>query len=409
MPVSDDWVPCKIADVADWRGGMTPSLSEPEFWVGGTIPWVSSKDVSATVLKGTERRISAAALERTSLRLADPGSVVIVVRSGILAHTFPVAYVPFATTVNQDVKVGIPRPGITGEYLAYLLQSLQAVVLSRYTKTGTTVQSVNVSALMNHEIRVPSTPMQRRIVDLMTHMDSHLANLQTEQDLVGKVADAVRADLFARGGQSLPLAEVVEVTNGRQRSPKNASGPHMTQYIRAANVKDGAVVLDEPHFMNFDPTEQMKFGLAEGDVLVTEGCGSLSQIGASCQWNGEVPGIVCFQNHLLRLRPRSADLSPAMVYQWARHSFRSGQFAEIATGTSIFSLGATRVAKMPFPMEAVKRQPLLELASNLDLHVNGLANEVERLSEMRGTLLVSLLDGGASIRNGYDSLIETVA
>ena len=32
-------------------------------------------------------------------------SIAIVTRSGILKHTFPVAYIPFETTVNQDIKI----------------------------------------------------------------------------------------------------------------------------------------------------------------------------------------------------------------------------------------------------------------------------------------------------------------
>lgn len=44
-----------------------------------------------------------------------------------------------------------------------------------------------------------------------------------------------------------------------------------------------------------------------GDVLVTEGSGSLGTVGASAVWRAELAGTVCFQNTMLRLRPPSAE------------------------------------------------------------------------------------------------------
>ena len=39
------------------------------------------------------------------------------------------------------------------------------------------------------------------------------------------------------------LQDAAEVTIGRQRSPKNATGDHMTRYLRSANVTDGQLDL----------------------------------------------------------------------------------------------------------------------------------------------------------------------
>ena len=78
----------------------------------------------------------------------------------------------------------------------------------------------------------------------------------------------------------------------------------MVRYLRAANVKDGSLDLSDVKEMDFNPAEQVTYALRPGDVLVTEGAGSLAAVGASAVWDGELDGIVCFQNTLLRLRAK---------------------------------------------------------------------------------------------------------
>jgi type I restriction enzyme, S subunit len=142
------------------------------------------------------------------------------------------------------------------------------------------------------------------------------------------------------------LRAYAEVALGRQRSPDNATGPFMVPYLRAANVNDGALDLDDVKEMNFSPNEQAVFSLKRGDVLVTEGSGSLRAVGASAVWNEEIPGTVCFQNTLLRLRPR-ANTDPRYLAWWCRYAFADGLFASVATGANIFHVSAERVRSLP--------------------------------------------------------------
>jgi type I restriction enzyme, S subunit len=139
-----------------------------------------------------------------------------------------------------------------------------------------------------------------------------------------------------------PLRAYAHVALGRQRSPQHENGPHMRPYLRAANVKDGALDLSDIKEMNFSPTEQSVFSLRPGDILVSEGSGSLRSVGASAVWSGEIAGVVCFQNTLLRLRPR-AGTDPKFLAWWCRHAFADGLFASVAFGANIFHVSAERV------------------------------------------------------------------
>jgi type I restriction enzyme S subunit len=72
-----------------------------------------------------------------------------------------------------------------------------------------------------------------------------------------------------------PLRAYVEVRLGRQRSPEQTDGPFMAPYLRAANVTDGKLALEDLLEMNFTPQEQAVFALrpslsTSGETLTIE-------------------------------------------------------------------------------------------------------------------------------------------
>jgi type I restriction enzyme, S subunit len=217
-----EWPWRPLGDIASWRGGLTPSLARPEFWDDGDIPWISSRDFAGGSVAATERKVTRAALVGTSLRLIPAGSVAIVVRSGILAHTFPVALVTFETTVNQDVKIATPGPEVLGEYLSLALQANEEAILHRLRKSGTTVQSIDVPGLMRFEIPVPNLQDQRLIVDLIGAFDANLDALRAESmTLTGLyeqlLATSLAGELGPDGVEATRLADCLSLEIGKAR------------------------------------------------------------------------------------------------------------------------------------------------------------------------------------------------
>lgn len=153
-----------------------------------------------------------------------------------------------------------------------------------------------------------------------------------------------------------PLRAVAEVALGRQRSPQHAEGPNMVPYLRAANVVDGRLDLSNVLSMNFTPNEQRIFSLRRGDVLVTEGSGSLRSVGATAVYDGEIAGTVCFQNTLLRLRPRNDAVDGRFLQWWARATYAAGTFASVASGANIHHVSAQRVRALSIRVPPIEEQ-----------------------------------------------------
>ncbi|MFO1440078.1 MAG: restriction endonuclease subunit S [Verrucomicrobiaceae bacterium] len=100
----ENWTWARFEWLGEIHGGLTPSMSRSEFW-DGDIPWVSPKDMHTDVIRGSEMRVTAKALDQTSLKLVPSGSILFVTRSGILRRTLPVALTEVTCVVNQDLKV----------------------------------------------------------------------------------------------------------------------------------------------------------------------------------------------------------------------------------------------------------------------------------------------------------------
>ncbi|WP_075740042.1 restriction endonuclease subunit S [Actinoalloteichus fjordicus] len=159
----------------------------------------------------------------------------------------------------------------------------------------------------------------------------------------------------------------------------------MVPYLRAANVKDGQLVLSDVKMMNFSPAEQAIFKLRAGDVLVTEGSGSLGAVGASAVWNEEIPGTICFQNTLVRLRPRPEITDARYLGWWARGAYLSGDFASIASGANIYHLSADRIKGLAAPLPPIGEQR--RIADFLDVELA----RIDQLAALQGAVRESVI------------------
>lgn len=123
-----------LADLGKWTSGKTPAMAEKSFWEDGTIPWISSKDMKASTLSDTQDHITEKAVKEASMTVYPANSIAVVTRSGILKHTFPVAYVPFETTVNQDIKMLVVNEDILPRYAFHVIQGKGRDILAKTKK-----------------------------------------------------------------------------------------------------------------------------------------------------------------------------------------------------------------------------------------------------------------------------------
>jgi hypothetical protein len=309
-----------------------------------------------------------------------------------------------------------PGPSLEPRYFFYMCLTRPFLDWAEATSVGTKMPRTDWDALSALKFEIPSLEGQRAIANLLdsetTRIDSVIRGREELRELVGEKRRALLASVMVNGGfggerneQVRPLRAYLDVHLGRQRSPANDMGPPMTRFLRAANVKDGWLVLSDVQRMNFEPREQEQFKLELGDVLVSEGAGSLAAVGAAAMWNGELSGLVCFQNTLLRLRSRAGAAIPRFVLWWARYAYTSRLFAAEAGGVNIFHLSAARVRSIHVRFPSLqKQQRVAQFLDDQNVRMSRLeANlraQVGLLRERRQALITAAVLGQIDMTRG---------
>jgi type I restriction enzyme, S subunit len=159
-PLPHGWTLTRVAEIFSAHGGGTPSRSNSSLW-NGSIPWLSSGDIKTDNVGEATETITERGLAESSARLCRPGSVLVVVRSGILKHTLPVAIISRRAAINQDIKCFDSENDDLNRWLAIVWRASERALLSE-NREGTTVQSVKFETLQNFELAIPQRTAPHR-------------------------------------------------------------------------------------------------------------------------------------------------------------------------------------------------------------------------------------------------------
>jgi type I restriction enzyme, S subunit len=182
--IPEHWEVKRLKFAASFYGGGTPYKDNLEYW-SGNIPWVSPKDMKAEIIIDTEDHITKDAIENSSTRLVQSGAVLLVVRSGILRHSIPVAINNRPVALNQDMKAIVSKSFLVPEYLASVIRSHQDALLVEWRKEGATVESIEYELLVNTTCPIPTISEQQAIA---TYLKSETAKIDA---LIFKVREGI--------------------------------------------------------------------------------------------------------------------------------------------------------------------------------------------------------------------------
>lgn len=151
-----------LHECCKFLSGGTPSKENQDLWKGN-IPWFSPKDIKSYDLIDSQDHISDAAIKSSSTQSIESGTILIVCRSGVLAHTLPVGIVRRTAAFNQDVKALIPKSGFDSDFVALMIKAREQIVLNQGVKVGPTVHSLISGFIENLKIPLLELSIQRKI------------------------------------------------------------------------------------------------------------------------------------------------------------------------------------------------------------------------------------------------------
>ncbi len=191
--VPEHWVVEKLKFHIDVKGGGTPNTDRHEYW-NGDIPWVSPKDMKAEIISETEDYITKIGLENSTTSLVDKGTVLIVVRSGILRHSIPVAINSVDVSLNQDMKaLKVAKYSLASGFLMAFIYGLQEHLLISWSKPGCTVESIESEWMMNTLITLPPIDEQALLVSYIEKEKRRIDKMNSRVTLAIKNLEEYRS------------------------------------------------------------------------------------------------------------------------------------------------------------------------------------------------------------------------
>lgn len=171
------WDAKRLKFVVSTFGGGTPNTSKPEYW-NGDIPWVSPKDMKSDFIESTEDNLTEIGVAESATKIVPVDSVLIVVRSGILRHTIPVARNTVEVSLNQDMKALVADERLRPGFIHWFISGLQDGLLPIWSKQGCTVESIEMDYMSNTVIPLPPVEEQdtilEKILAITTRLDAQV-------------------------------------------------------------------------------------------------------------------------------------------------------------------------------------------------------------------------------------------
>lgn len=195
--VPEHWDLTPLKYLCNFKGGGTPTKDNLNYWKNGTIPWVSPKDMKSFWINKTQDYVTELAVKESSTNIIFEGSLMMVVRSGILQRTIPIAINTVPVTMNQDMKALLFNNKMLTEYAAYFIIGNIPQLLLEWSKEGATVESIEHEYLANSYFPVPPKEEQEKIICTIKSQLELFDNLETQAQQAIKLMQERRTALIS--------------------------------------------------------------------------------------------------------------------------------------------------------------------------------------------------------------------
>ncbi|OZY57398.1 restriction endonuclease [Pseudomonas lundensis] len=420
--VPKDWSLIPLKYLCQFSGGGTPSKDSPEYW-NGNIPWVSPKDMKTSRITSTIDNVTERAINESSTNLVDEGALLVVVRSGILQHSIPVAINDVPVTLNQDMKAIRFNARLNAQYAMYVTIGSQAALLLEWRKQGATVESIEQEYLANTVFPVPPVNEQDKItkfldvetakIDTLIEKQQQLIHLLKEKRqavISHAVTKGLNPNAKMRDSGVEWLGEVPEhwkvskfgyvsmVVRGG--SPRPAGDPELfngdySPWVTVAEItKDGEVYLTETEtFLTKKGSEQCRV-FSSGTLLIsnsgaTLGVPKILSINANAN-----DGVVGFEN--LKLDHEFSYFYLSTLTDDLRERIKQG------SGQPNLNTDIVKNIAVPIPPKSEISEIVTLIRNTREQYANLTTRAtaaIELLQERRTALISAAVTGKIDIRN----------
>ena len=378
-----------LADLARLESGHTPSRRVPEYWDGGTLPWIGIRDATGNhgrMIDVTNEYITELGEQNSSTRLL-PSNTVCLSRTASVGYVV-VMGVPMCT--SQDFVNWVCGPDLDFRYLKYVLLAEKEAFL-RFA-SGTTHQTIYFPEVKAFHVLVPGVPKQRAIADVLGALDDKIESnrriVQTAVDLARRVLET--------GSTRVRVRDVAEVQKGLSyKGDGLAKAGYGLPMVNLGNFKVSGW-LDPGRLKHYSGEHKVRHEVVTGDLLVSNT--DLTQQRVILGRPALVPPSVgrgLFTHHVFVVRTSSDAVRLGLWAQLNGSEFRE-RAEGFATGTTVAGMPADALLDFEFNLpgdDAVSEgDELIRRAWSAEA-------ESVTLAALRDALLPELLSGRMRVQD----------
>ena len=156
--IPETWVWIRLGSIGDWGSGATPSRTHPEYY-DGSIPWLKTGDLTDSYITDIPEGISQLALEKTSVRLNESGSVLMAMYGATIGK---LGILTYPATTNQACCACKPVYGVETLFLFFFLMSQRTAFIKR--GEGGAQPNISKEKIVTTLMPLPPLAEQHRIV-----------------------------------------------------------------------------------------------------------------------------------------------------------------------------------------------------------------------------------------------------
>jgi type I restriction enzyme S subunit len=384
------WEETTLGNVVSFKGGGTPSTETASYW-NGDIPWVSPKDMKSSEVGDSIDKITTEAIENSAASLIPKNAILIVVRSGILARTIPVALTTRPVAVNQDIKALCAQPDVDPRYLHYFMQMSEPDILKLVTR-GATVHRLSTDSLKALKFAKPPLPEQQRIVDILDEafvgLSTAAANAEKNLKSTRELFDSYLNSVFTQrsDGWTERLLSEVSIEFGRGRSkqrPRNDPSLYGGKYpfIQTGDIRNADhLIVEYSQSYNEKGLAQSKLW-PKGTICIT--------IAANIAETGILSFDSCFPDSVIGIVVDPAHANNKFV-EYLFHFFKATLQAQ-GKGSAQHNINLATFENRKFPF------PSVEVQGKLIQGLDAMAEQIRRLESYYHVRLQSISELKQSI------------
>jgi type I restriction enzyme S subunit len=261
----------------------------------------------------------------------------------------------------------------------------------------TTVKHISSRQILDISLPLPPLAVQKRIVDLISSVDSYIEALQQQVDKARKSRNAVLHELLTKGGDGWVETTLDQVAHINPSEPALSSTEHFAPMDAVHVGKRWLQYTEERRDRNGARARA-------GDVL-------FARI-TPCLENGKVAQVQekysrCGGSTEFIVIRGSEKCSSDFIYFWSTSKRTRDKASELMTGTTGRQrLSANDLGKITFQLPPIVEQKrIVEIITFFDNQIDALVLTISKTKNLRSALLSDLLSGNHEIPTTYDKLI----